>query len=272
MFPRVLTESVPAKAARLLITIIRYSLSLLTGREDLSRATEHLRTEWSSGAVEQHWSLRARAFDRIHPRLKLIANLVNDLPEPNQTLLDVGCGPAALRRAIGSNIEYFGVGIVSGIIGEHDDPAHFAICDLNHDLECFGNKKFDIVVCSGIFEYIHDPDRFMRFLSLKMSEHGHLIISYENRQHYRCLPSWLRGELPHYTDPHFNFMTIPQMKRLLARYEFQIRKQETLTKGLKNYSLLKYFSSFPANMLSRQFVLVCVYVGASLLVDTSANL
>jgi SAM-dependent methyltransferase len=272
MFPKVLAESVPAEAARLLITIIRYCLSLLTGKDDLTHATERLRSEWSASAVEQHWNLRARAFDCVHPRLKLIANLINDLPGSNKTLLDVGCGPAALKRAIPSNIEYFGVGIVSEIINEHHDPDHFALCDLNHDPKCFGNMKFDIVVCSGIIEYIHDPERFMHFLCSKMSDHGHLIISYENRQHYRCLPSWLRGELPRYTDPHFNFMTIPQMKRLLARNDFQIRKQETLTKGLKNYSLLKHFTSFPSNMLSRQFVFVCMYVGASLIMDASVVL
>jgi SAM-dependent methyltransferase len=182
-----------------------------------------------------------------------------------QTVLDLGCGPATMRAVLPTHVEYFGVDFAPSIIRELGDPSHFEVADFNVDPTCFGTKKFDVLICSGIFEYIREPLRFIAFLASKVSDEGHLILSYTNRQHFRSIPAMLRGERPTYVDPHHNFTSIPQAMEMLSAHRFQLISYTGITHRRKwILPLFSRFTRFPLSLFNRQFVFMYRHVkGAS---------
>jgi SAM-dependent methyltransferase len=190
----------------------------------------------------------------MHPRLMMIGRFVDRLASSGSKLLDVGCGPAALKKLLPDDIDYFGVDISDGLVAAHGDPSHFTVADLNTEPACFGGAQFDIVVCSGIFEYIEHVEPFGSFLARKVAPDGHLVLSYTNRQHYLALANRMRGTRPTHADPHRNFMSIPQALSFLSRHGFEVAQYATLTTTGGQPRLLARAVWFPLNAFNRQYV------------------
>jgi cyclopropane fatty-acyl-phospholipid synthase-like methyltransferase len=96
-------------------------------------------------------------------------------------LLDVGCGPASLRKLVGSNVNYHGIDIAI----QAPAPCLHEV-DLAQNVISFDNKKFDIVVSLGVFEYMgrHQAQKFEE-ISRLLKPNGKFIMSYVNFHHYR---------------------------------------------------------------------------------------
>jgi len=126
------------------------------------------------------WSKENLKFARPHYRLEKSSRIVNKIaPARPCSLLDVGCGPAALRPLLRPNIEYFGIDIAI-----HDPDPNLLETDFLETPIGFGENKFDIVIAQGVFEYIG------RFQAQKFSEiaqilqpDGTFIVSYVNFNH-----------------------------------------------------------------------------------------
>jgi len=216
------------------------------------------KTNWATDTAAAYWNKRIWNFDQLHPRLFLIRNLIDTILKPGSQLLDVGCGAATLRRILQHDIEYFGVDIASDVIESFHDPVHFEAIDFNLNPECFSGRKFDIVVCSGVFEYVQQPDRFIEFLGQKLADTGHLILTCTNRQHHLSVRKWLRGGFDDNPDPHSNLLTIPQTMHLLAAYGFKILRHIAITnKGKRQLPVLHRFYQFPFNLPFRQYIFLC---------------
>lgn len=208
----------------------------------------------------RYWDERGLAFQKVHHRLRIIREMFDRIPGPVTTVLDLGCGPATLRQVLPPHVEYFGVDFAAAIVEAFADPAHFEVADFNVNPSCFDTKTFDVLICSGIFEYVRDPHRFVELLERKATIGGHLILSYTNRQHFRSIPAMVRGEHPTYVDPHYNFTSIPQTMRLLSAHRFQLVSYTGITHRQKRVlPLFSRFTHFPLSMLNRQFVFLWKY-------------
>jgi SAM-dependent methyltransferase len=214
-----------------------------------------------STAPVRYWNQHARRFSAPHPRLVRIGELVMSLPVTPRDTLDVGCGPGALKQLLPSSIEYFGIDIAPDLIAEMHDPTHFQTVDLNLELQCFRGRQFDLIVCSGIFEYMTRPSLFVRFLVSRLRAGGHLVLTYANRHHYQTLIRSLTGRKA-YIDPHSNFISIPAAVRLLSLNGLAIRQRVAITRRFVSPPLFSTSIHFPFNLLSRQFIFLCALRGS----------
>jgi SAM-dependent methyltransferase len=128
------------------------------------------------------WSQENLNYSRPHYRMEKIARLINRLARGNDcTLLDVGCGPAALMSLLGSNIKYYGIDIAI-----HGPQPNLLEADFLEGPVDFGGRQFDFVVAQGVFEYMggFQSQKFAEIAKL-LTEDGIFIVSYVNFEHRR---------------------------------------------------------------------------------------
>lgn len=113
-------------------------------------------------------------------RLEKCARIVNNLAQDNKSaLLDVGCGPATLERLLHGNIQYFGIDIAI-----HTPAPNLCELDFARQEIKFDEKKFDIVVAAGVFEYLGDLQN-AKFLEIQrlMNKGGKFVTTFTNFNH-----------------------------------------------------------------------------------------
>lgn len=223
----------------------------------MSRYTQASATPLTAEAITEHWNDRARAFGTPHLRLRTITSLVASLPGGPGSLLDIGCGPATLGSMLPSGTDYFGGDIASDVMPMGNSPDHFAVADLNAGEEPFPTRRFDVVVVSGMFEYIRDPSAFVKLLARKVRPEGHLILTYMNRRNYRELRQRMLGRVYSYPDPHLNFIPIMQAVALLRANRFVIARTSMITSDYRVLPAAPVFWHYPLNIVARQFLFVC---------------
>lgn len=112
-----------------------------------------------SHAASAYWQRESLIYRQPHRRLKQVARLLND--GPTRRLLDVGCGPAALRDLLAADFKYLGCDIASHaapLLGENFLRQDFNVeCDLNY----FAGKGIDVVHVGGVLEYLHHPGQLL---------------------------------------------------------------------------------------------------------------
>jgi SAM-dependent methyltransferase len=156
------------------------------------------------------WSKENLQYSRPHYRLEKSARIVNRIARGRScTLLDVGCGGAALRPLIRPNIEYYGIDMAI-----HDPAPNLIEADFLEAPIPFADKRFDIVMAQGVFEYVGDflPWIFSEIARL-LNATGIFIGSYVNFDHHDRFIYW----------PYSNVQSVDQFKRSLAHH-FQIRR------------------------------------------------
>lgn len=87
-----------------------------------------------------------------HYRLHKLARIITKVAGGRKTdLLDVGCGPATLMKLLPDNISYYGIDIAI-----HNAAPNLREADIVETPIRFDNKRFQIVVAQGLFEYLGD--------------------------------------------------------------------------------------------------------------------
>ncbi|HUN35755.1 MAG TPA: class I SAM-dependent methyltransferase [Trebonia sp.] len=126
------------------------------------------------------WRTENLNYSRPHRRMEKVARTVNSLAQGKDcTLLDVGCGPATLSSLLQPNIHYYGVDIAI------QEPAPNLIeADLLETAIAFGDRRFDIVVAQGFFEYVgrFQSDKLAEIADL-LADGGTFVTSYVNFDH-----------------------------------------------------------------------------------------
>jgi SAM-dependent methyltransferase len=115
-------------------------------------------------------------------RARKAARVVNGIAAGGRrTLLDVGCGPATLKTLLDPAIEYHGIDIAI------QSPAPYLVeMDFVGNPIAFKNKRFDIVVALGVFEYLGDQqDQKCSEIRDILAPEGKLLVSYINFRHFR---------------------------------------------------------------------------------------
>ena len=127
------------------------------------------------------WIEENQKYCEPHFRLTKAAQIVNRLAAGRErVLLDVGCGPATLRRLLNENIHYYGVDIAI-----HEQAPNLLELDFVANPIAFGGKRFDIIVAQGIFEYIGEvqAQKLQEISQLLNNKDSKVVISYVNFNH-----------------------------------------------------------------------------------------
>ena len=127
------------------------------------------------------WGRENLKFSQPHFRLEKAARLINQQSRGRECdLLDLGCGPAALMPLVAPNVHYYGIDIAI------QEPApNLLEADLLASPIRFGDRKFDIVLAQGVFEYLgdHQAEKFAEIAQLLRDRDATFVVSYVNFGH-----------------------------------------------------------------------------------------
>jgi SAM-dependent methyltransferase len=126
------------------------------------------------------WREENLKFARPHYRLIKCADIVNRIAQGREyNLLDVGCGPAFLRQALDRNVHYHGIDIAI-----QEPSADLIEVDFLEMPIQFKDKKFDIVVAQGVFEYVGKfQEQKLDEIADLLNDGGKFIATYVNFGH-----------------------------------------------------------------------------------------
>lgn len=156
------------------------------------------------------WSEENLKYARPHYRMEKVSRLVNRISAGKAlTLLDVGCGPATLMSLLQPKIQYYGIDIAI------QDPAPNLIeADFLEGPIRFGDKRFDIVLAQGVFEYVGNfqSQKFAE-IAMLLNDDGTFIVTYVNFDHRHKDIYW----------PYSNVQPFKDFRSGLAQY-FKIQR------------------------------------------------
>lgn len=149
-----------------------------------------------------YWIVENTLYAEPSFRLRKCARFINEMAgNKGCSLLDVGCGPAALRSLLRQNVEYAGIDIAI-----HQPAEYLRERDIAKESIDFDNRSFDFVVALGFFEYMgHQQIQKLEEIKSVLKKDGKFMMSYINFGHYR------RKVWPNYN----NVRSIADMKRSL---------------------------------------------------------
>src|SRR4029079_3268105 len=106
------------------------------------------------------------------------------------SIVDLGCATGHLQKLC-PGIEYVGCDFVRPVC-----PVSFPFyqCNFNQQELPADLKELDMIVCSGLLEYIEDIPGFLGQLRSRLRPHGHLIVTYFNMNHISRVWTLLRGK------------------------------------------------------------------------------
>lgn len=128
------------------------------------------------------WIQENSLYKNAHFRHLKCARIVNTIAQGRQCdLLDLGCGPAVLRKLLDPNINYHGIDLAL-----HESAPYLIEGNFMENEIRFGDKRFDIVVALGVFEY-SGKLQSQKFSEIKkiLNKGGKFVMSYVNFSHFR---------------------------------------------------------------------------------------
>jgi SAM-dependent methyltransferase len=151
------------------------------------------------------WGTENLKYATPHFRLEKSAHLVNELAQGRACdLLDVGCGPATLMNLLDKTINYYGIDMAI-----RNSAPNLLQADFLETPIAFENKRFDIVVAQGVFEYAgtHQAEKFAEIQNL-LTQKGTFLVSYVNFDHLNI----------HHYEIYNNMQSFEAFKRSLAPF------------------------------------------------------
>jgi len=126
------------------------------------------------------WIEENKKHAAAHYRLRKTARIINAVAGDSECdLLDVGCGPATLMRCLRPNIHYYGIDLAI-----HDPAPNLIEADILERPIRFGDRRFDIVVAQGLFEYVGtSQSRKFGEIARLLNERGKFVVTYTNFNH-----------------------------------------------------------------------------------------
>ena len=153
-----------------------------------------------------YWIVENALYAEPSFRLKKCAAFINKLAGVRScSLLDVGCGPAALRPLLRQNIDYCGIDIAI-----HQPAPFLREVDIAQKSIAFDDRRFNFVTALGFFEYMGGGKQGSKLFEIRniLKDDGKFILSYINFGHFR-------GKVwPNYN----NVQSVAEMKKALSEY------------------------------------------------------
>jgi SAM-dependent methyltransferase len=158
-------------------------------------------TDDTDGSVRYYkrdfWSRENLKYTKPHYRLEKVSRLVNRIGRDRPcSIFDVGCGPATLRHLLVPGIKYFGADIAI------QEPAPYLLeADFVEGPIRFGDRKFDIVLAQGFFEYVgeHQSRKFSEIAAI-VKPGGIFLTTYVNFGHRDREIYWPYSNVQPFTD------------------------------------------------------------------------
>jgi SAM-dependent methyltransferase len=141
------------------------------GEQPVSGARYYARDFWSDENLK---------YVEPHFRMLKAARIIERLSKDRApSLLDIGCGPATLKRLVPASVKYHGIDIAI-----HDADPDLREADIVKGPIAFEGRTFDIVIAQGFFEYVGDyqSQKFDEIARL-VAPGGTFIASYVNFGH-----------------------------------------------------------------------------------------
>jgi len=123
------------------------------------------------------WTGEHLRYDIPHLRLRQVAELVRT--KSPRRILDIGCATGHLRRLL-PEVEYVGCDFAAPV---HPSDFEFHSCDLNQEGLPGHLSGFDVIVCSGILEYLNTLQSTLRDIGRRLQPSGSFVCTYFNDQH-----------------------------------------------------------------------------------------
>jgi len=133
---------------------------------------------------KDYWIVQNQQYAEPSFRLFKCARMLTKLANGRECrLLDVGCGPGALRELLPANISYHGIDIALQRPASTMREVDFAKNPISYDA-----RRFDFIVALGVLEYMGTVQS-QKFQEIKniLNENGKFIMSYINFGHFRRL-------------------------------------------------------------------------------------
>lgn len=147
------------------------------------------------------WTVEVDDYDIAHLRLRQVAALVDSLDAGGHSgdrgvVIDLGCGRGTLRRLLdAARWRYVGCDFVATepATGTGSIPFELHRCDFNVDPLPPSLPRADVVVCSGLLEYVADIPALLRQARRVLTDDGVLVASYVNMSHLLRVADAARG-------------------------------------------------------------------------------
>jgi hypothetical protein len=81
--------------------------------------------------------------------------IIGKMVEPKSSVLDVGCGAQTLKNYLPPGCKYQPADLIKS-------SPEVIVCDLNGGVYPDNGEYYDYVICSGVLEYMRDPEDFLR--------------------------------------------------------------------------------------------------------------
>jgi hypothetical protein len=209
------------------------------------------------------WS-NCREFVVPHVRLRQVAKLVQF--ERPATVVDLGCHDGQLGRLL-EGVSYTGCDFVTP---DRSDFS-FVLCDLNHESLPSVLPVADVVVASGVLEYVEDLPRLFEQIRDHVSAQGAFVATYFNMNHLSRAVRLAAGRsFPVHPDWH-GFYARRDFRDMLADAGFVIDREFVSSESLRTSPPVADTENLPStlrrshlwsDLLAHQFIYVARPTGA----------
>lgn len=131
------------------------------------------------------WEKESSHYDVFHRRLRKIVELAEELG--GKRMLDIGCSAGTVGAALSAGWTYHGCDVSEAAV-RSARRGWLVPADLERGIPAFDEQPYDVVVCSGILEYLKDPAGILRAIRSRLRPGGSLIVSYFNMRHVSRVP------------------------------------------------------------------------------------
>ena len=170
----------------------------------------------------------------IYAGLRADLRVVADLIQPQERVLDLGCGDGTLLRCLMDTKHIIGRGVElseAGVLACVRQGVTVRQGDLNLELRDYPDKSFDTVILSYTLPYLNDPAFIIKDM-LRVGRRA--IVSFPNWGYWRSrLSLLLTGRMPRApidpqpwdSAPRARPLTVGDFTDLCVRHEFRIASQ-----------------------------------------------
>lgn len=177
-----------------------------------------------NGDPRAAWEKESHHYDVLHRRLRTIVDLAE--AAGGRRLLDVGCSAGTIGAALTPGWAYHGCDVSESAV-RSATRGWLVAADLEKGVPAFDGGAYDVIVCSGILEYLETPEKTLRELVKRIAPSGKLVVSYFNMRHVSR-----RGGGAYRHPLWRNDYTPAEFRELVARAGWTIETTRWSTAGL----------------------------------------
>lgn len=170
----------------------------------------------------------AELYNEKHSFVYEFGSQIVDLlaPQPDETILDVGCGSGELTKAIADRgAKAYGIDsspeMITKAQGNYPE-IDFRVMDA---MEINFDFKFDAIFSNAAFHWIRNPEKAVESISRNLKKGGRFVLEFGGKGNVESITNAVRNALAKRNlqpDNIWYFPTIGEFSTLLERYDFEV--------------------------------------------------